>query len=135
MPPLRSRLASTMRTLGPIVARASSSTASMVDPSNRCRDKVDHSHRLELELRADLAIGEDGQPGHHVLGQAANRGAKLEAADEHRPNAALLRLAGSVRYAHGERLGGFRVEGKEAALLPRAQRLEQRVLKQRIDRD
>src|SRR6476646_7650711 len=89
-PPFRSRLASTIVTVSPNRLRTSSRTDSRFFPSHRCSDKAHHSHALELELPADLQVGEDRQPRIDVADQPPEGGPDGRGADQHGLAALLL---------------------------------------------
>src|SRR5438270_2900931 len=122
-PPLRSRLASKIVTVSPNRWRTSSRTDSRFFPSHRCRDKAHHSHALELELPADLQIGEDGEPGVHIADEAPQRRSNGGGADQHRLAALLFGGGGCRLHLGQEPFGDLGVEGQVAAGLARAQRL------------
>ena len=106
-------------------------------PSNRSwLAKVHHPDRVELELRAELRVREDGQPRRGRVQQPAQR--RRAAASQHTSTGSMPFISASSRFARDrerELLGDLRIEREVRAVVAGAQRLGERVLDDRLERE
>src|ERR1700690_3660199 len=118
-----------MRASGPTSARTRSRRSSSTGPSNCCwLAKVHHRDRVELELGAELGVGEYGEARRGRVEEPAQPRSELRRAHEYRLDALHLGLLRVARDRGRELLGDLRIEREVRAVVARAQRLGEGVL-------